>query len=118
VTAGDVQDRDGARILLEGLAEQEELIKRLKLIWADGGYRGALVAWVEKVLGWKLEIVEKPEGQVGFQILPRRWVVERTFGWLVRQRRLARDYERLPETSEAFIYIAMIRLMVRQLACT
>jgi len=118
VHTANIQDRDGARILLEGLAEQEELIKRLKLIWADGGYRGALVAWVEKVLGWKLEIVEKPEGQVGFQILPRRWVVERTFGWLVRQRRLARDYERLPETSEAFIYIAMIRLMVRQLACT
>jgi putative transposase len=65
-----------------------------------------------------LEIVEKPEGQVGFQILPKRWVVERTFAWLVRQRRLARDYERLPETSEVFIYIAMIRLMVRRLAQT
>lgn len=116
VTAGDVQDRDGAKILLEELAGQEELVKRLKLIWADGGYRGALVAWTEEVLGWKLEIVEKPEGQVGFQILPKRWVVERTFAWLVRQRRLARDYERLPETSEAFIYVAMIRLMVRRLA--
>ena len=118
VTAGNVQDRDGAKILLEGLAEQEDLIQRLKLIWADGGYRGALVAWVEEVFGWKLEIVEKPEGQVGFQILPKRWVVERTFAWLVRQRRLARDYERLPETSEAFIYIAMIRLMLRRLAQT
>ena len=116
VTAGNVQDRDGAKILLEGLAEQEDLIQRLKLIWADGGYRGALVAWVEEVFGWKLEIVEKPEGQVGFQILPKRWVVERTFAWLVRQRRLARDYERLPESSEALIYIAMIRLMVRRLA--
>lgn len=116
VTAGDVQDRDGAKILLAELAEQEELIRRLKLIWADGGCRGALAAWVEEVLGWKLEIVEKPDGQVGFQVLPRRWVVERTFAWLVRQRRLARDYERLPETSEAFIYIAMIRLMVRRLA--
>jgi putative transposase len=116
VTAGNVQDRDGAKILLEGLAEQEDLIQRLKLIWADGGYRGALVAWVEEVFGWKLEIVEKPEGQIGFQILPKRWVVERTFAWLVRQRRLARDYERLPESSEAFIYIAMIRLMVRRLA--
>jgi putative transposase len=116
VTAGDVQDRDGAKLLLEGLAEQEELIKRLKLIWADGGYRGALITWVEEVFGWKSEIVEKQEGQIGFQILPKRWVVERTFGWLVRQRRLARDYERLPETSESFIYIAMIRLMVRRLA--
>jgi len=116
VTAGDVQDRDGAKLVLEGLAEQEELIKRLKLIWADGGYRGALITWVEEVFGWKLEIVEKQEGQIGFQIIPKRWVVERTFGWLVRQRRLARDYERLPETSESFIYIAMIRLMVRRLA--
>ena len=116
VTAGNVQDRDGARLLLEGLAEQEELIHRLELIWADGGYRGALVSWIKEVFGWKLEIVEKPEGQIGFQILPKRWIVERTFAWLVRQRRLARDYERLPETSEAFIYVAMIRLMVRSLA--
>jgi putative transposase len=116
VTAGDVQDRDGAKLVLEGLAEHTELIKRLKLIWADGGYRGALITWVEEVFGWKLEIVEKQEGQIGFRILPKRWVVERTFGWLVRQRRLARDYERLPETSESFIYTAMIRLMVRRLA--
>jgi putative transposase len=116
VTAGDVQDRDGAKLVLEGLAENKELIKRLELIWADGGYRGTLIAWVEEVFGWKLEIVEKQEGQIGFQILPKRWIVERTFGWLVRQRRLARDYERLPETSEAFIYIAMIRIMVRRLA--
>ena len=116
VTAGDVQDRDGARLVLEGLAEHEELIKRLKLIWADGGYRGALVSWVKETFGWKLEIVEKREGQIGFQLLPKCWVVERTFGWLVRQRRLAKDYERLPETSESFIYIAMIRLMGRRLA--
>ena len=116
VTAGNVQDRDGAKLLLEDLAEQEELIQRLELIWADGGYRGTLVAWVEEVFGWKLEIVEKTEGQIGFQVLPKRWIVERTFAWLVRQHRLARDYERLPETSEAFIYVAMIRLMARALA--
>ena len=112
------RDRDGAQLVLEGLAKNEELIKRLELIWADGGYRGTLITWVEEVFGWKLEIVAKQEGQIGFQILPKRWVVERTFGWLVRQRRLARDYERLPETSEAFIYIAMIRIMVRRLACS
>jgi putative transposase len=94
VTAGNVQDRDGAKLLLEDLAEQEELIQRLELIWADGGYRGTLISWVEETFGWKLEIVEKPEGQIGFQVLPKRWVVERTFAWLVRQRRLARDYER------------------------
>lgn len=116
VTAGNVQDRDGAKLLLEELAQQADTIKRLKLIWADGSYRGALIAWIEKHFGWQLEVVEKPKDQIGFQILPKRWIVERTFAWFVRQRRLARDYERLPETSEAFIYVAMIRLMVRRLA--
>jgi len=116
VTAGNVQDRDGAKLLLEELAQQVDTIKRLKLIWVDGSYRGVLIDWVAEHFGWKLEVVEKPKDQVGFQILPKRWIVERTFAWLVRQRRLARDYERLPETSESFIYAAMIRLMVRRLA--
>lgn len=115
VTAGNVQDRDGAKRLLEELAEQKDAINRLELIWADGSYRGALIDWVEKLFGWKLEIVDKPKDQPGFQALPKRWIVERTFAWLVRQRRLARDYERLPDTSAAFIYIAMIRLMLRKL---
>jgi len=118
VTAGNVQDRDGAQRLLEGLVEQEAVLQRLKLVWADGSYRGDLIAWIEDSFGWKLEIVEKPKEQSGFQILPKRWIVERTFAWLVRQRRLARDYERLPQSSESFIYIAMIRLMVRRLAKT
>jgi len=118
VTAVNVQDRDGAQRLLEGLVEQEAVIQRLKLVWADGSYRGDLIAWIEDSFGWKLEIVEKPKEQSGFQILPKRWIVERTFAWLVRQRRLARDYERLPQSSESFIYIAMIRLMVRRLAKT
>ena len=116
VTAGNVQDRDGARLLLEELAEQEEIIKRLKLIWADGSYRGDLIAWIKDCFGWKLEIVEKAKTQSGFQVLPKRWIVERTFAWLVRQRRLARDYERFPQTSESFIYAAMVRLMIRRLA--
>jgi transposase len=79
VTAGNVQDRDGARTLLEDLAEQEELTHRLELIWADGGYRGTLISWVKETFGWKLEIFEKPEGHIGFQVLPKRWVVEPTF---------------------------------------
>jgi len=118
VTAGNVQDRDGAKHLLADLAEQDDVIKRLELIWADGSYRGTLIAWIEEHFGWLLEVVEKPKDQKEFQVLPKRWVVERTFAWLVRQRRLARDYERLPETSEAFIYAAMIRLMARRLATT
>lgn len=116
VTAGNVQDRDGAKSLLKEIGGEEEVAKRLKLIWADGSYRGELIAWVEETFGWKLEIVEKPKDHNGFQVLPKRWIVARTFAWLVRQRRLARDYERLPETSESFIYIAMIRLMARRLA--
>ena len=116
VTAGNVPDRDGAKSLLEEISAEEDVVKRLKLIWADGGYRGELISWVEETLGWKLEIVEKPKDKNGFQVLPKRWIVERTFAWLVRQRRLARDYERLPDTSESFIYVAMIRLMLRRLA--
>jgi putative transposase len=116
VTAGNVQDRDGAKSLLEEISTQQDVIKRLELIWADGSYRGELITWVEEVFDWKLEIVDKPKNQKSFQVLPKRWVVERTFAWLVRQRRLARDYERLPETSESFIYTAMIRLMLRRLA--
>ena len=71
---------------------------------------------MKHTLGWTLQIVEKLGGQVGFQVLSKRWIVERTLAWLNRQRRLSKDYERLPETSEAFIYVAMIRLMLRRLA--
>ncbi len=124
VTAGSVQDRDGAKILLKALFERIKKPRyphwwrwcRLELIWADGGYRGELVEWVKRLLGWELQIVEKAGDQRGFVVLPRRWVVERTFAWLNRQRRLSKDYERLPQTSEAFVYVAMIRLMVRNLA--
>ncbi len=121
VTAASVQDRDGAKLVLQALFDRIKKSKfshwcRLKLIWADGGYRGELISWVKHTLGWTLEIVEKLGGQVGFQVLPKRWIVERTFGWLTRYRRLSKDYERLPETSEAFIYVAMIRLMLRRLA--
>ncbi len=121
VTAAQVQDRAGARLLLQVLFESIKHSKysrwrRLKLIWADGGYRGELIDWVKQRLGWTLEIVEKLGDQAGFQVLPKRWIVERTFAWLNRQRRLSKDYERLPATSEAFIYVAMIRLMVKRLA--
>lgn len=78
VTAGNVQDRDGAKLLLKELAQQADTIKRLKLIWVDGSYRGVLIDWVAEHFGWKLEVVEKPKDQVGFQILPKRWIVERT----------------------------------------
>ena len=102
--------------MLKEISTEEVVVKRLKLIWADGSYRGELISWVEETLGWRLEIVEKPKDKNGFQVLPKRWIVERTFAWLVHQPRLARDYERLPQTSETFIYVVMIRLMLRRLA--
>lgn len=117
VTGANVQDAAGARLVLAKLLSRQcGGWGRLRLVWADGGYRGSLIEWVKALFGWTLAIVNKRDGQIGFQVLPRRWVVERTFAWLTRHRRLARDYERLPETSEAFIYVAMIRLMVKRLA--
>jgi len=124
VTAASVQDRDGGKMVLRALYERIKKPRyphwwrycRLSLIWADGGYRGEFIEWVKSTLGWQLSIVEKMEGQKGFVALPRRWVVERTFAWLNRQRRLSKDYERVAQTSEAFMYVAMIRLMVGKLA--
>jgi len=85
---------------------------RLKKIWADGAYTD-IVEFVRKQFGWALEIVRRPEGVKGFVLLPRRWLVERTFAWLIRSRRLARDYERVTASSEAMVYVASIRRMVK-----
>jgi putative transposase len=111
VHSASVQDRDGAKLVLARLAGR---FPRLRLIWADAAYE-ATVGWAKSFGGWVLELVRKAADQVGFVVLPRRWVVERTFGWLVRSRRLARDYERLTASSEAMIEIAMIHLMLRRL---
>jgi len=112
VHVANIQDRDGARLLL---AKAKGLFPRLQRIWADGGYAGKLIGWVQETCGWVLEIIKRSEVVKGFKLLPRRWVVERTFGWLGRYRRLSKDYERLPESSEAMVYWAMTRLMVRRL---
>jgi putative transposase len=117
VTAANVQDVHAGKQLFSALAQKPELLTRLKKIFADGGYRGELVDWVQQNLQVVLEIVLKLGEQKGFQVLPKRWVVERTFAWISRNRRLARDYERLVQSSEAFIYVAMIRLGLRRLAC-
>lgn len=84
-------------------------------VWAEGGYAGKLIEWVQRWCGWVIEIVHKLEGQVGFQVLPKLWLVERTFAWLGHSRRLSKDYEELTENSEAMIRIAMIRLMLQRL---
>ena len=116
VGPANVQDRDGARPLLQAVLQW---CGSLRKIWADGGYAGALVEWFGTLTipsGCVLEIVRRLEGQTGFYILPKRWIVERTLGWLVKSRRLARDYETLPASSEAIIYLVMIRLMLKRLA--
>ncbi len=115
VTTASVQDRDGARPVLQAMAVMHP---GLRLVWADGGYAGKLVQWAKSVVRIVVEIVRKAEGQRGFEVLPRRWVVERTLSWITRCRRLDRDYERLPINSEAMIKWAMIGVMVRRLAPT
>jgi putative transposase len=115
VHAASIQDRDGARLVL---AKLKDRFPRLKLIWADGGYAGQLIEWPLTLGGWLLEIVRRAAGSHGFEVLPRRWVVERTLAWLGRCRRLSKDYEALPETSEAWVQIAMIHLMLRRLKPT
>jgi putative transposase len=113
VHAANIQDRDGAKLVLEKIKGK---FARLQLIWADGGYAGQLVDWVKQTCGWVLEIVKRHAEVKGFQVLPHRWIVERTFGWLGRYRRLSKDYEGLPETSEAMIYATMTHIMLRRLA--
>ena len=143
VHSARVMDHEGIKKLLQ---DASETFPRLKHLWLDAGYRGEDKGkdWVEKALGWSVELVERPrkpapkevlkswaeqwlkEGvrvdwekllpPTGFQVLPRRWVVERTFSWIDHSRRMSKDYERLCATGEAFICAAMTRLMVRRLA--
>jgi len=110
VHAADIQDRDGGRLVLQRLSGG---FPRLRLIWADGGYAGQFVGWALATFSWIIEIVKRPDE--GFIILKRRWIVERTFGWLGRYRRLSKDYEHLAESSEARILISMINLMIHRL---
>jgi putative transposase len=112
VHAADTQDRDGARLVLATLAGR---FPRLWLVWADGGYAGKLLTWALVTVGVVIEVVAKPAGAKGFAVLPKRWIVERTFAWLGRSRRLSKDYEALPATSEAWIRVAMIHLMLKRL---
>jgi transposase len=113
VTAASVQDRDGAKPVLEHLATW---CRRVRLVWADGGYAGTLVTWAKTSRNLVLQIVKRSDDAVGFQVLPRRWVVERTLAWIVRHRRCARDYERLPAHHEAMVRWSMIRITSRRLS--
>ena len=116
VGPASVQDRDGARPLLQAVLR---LCGGLRKIWADAGYAGALVQWFAEWVGSErcgLEIVRRLGDRTGFYVLPKRWMVERTLSWLVKSRRLARDYETQTASSEAIIYLVMIRLMLKRLA--
>lgn len=112
VHSAAVQDRDGAKLVLE---KMKNCFPRLQLIWADGGYAGQLIDWVKTLAGWVLQIVKRSDDVKGFVVLPKRWIVERTFGWLGRYRRLSKDYEELVESSEAQIHLAMINVMIQRL---
>jgi putative transposase len=125
VHAADIHDRDGAPLLVDTAAPRE--LPGLQLVWADQGYTGAFARWLAEARGWRLDVVRHRERHLWryglearakgvFRVLPRRWVVERTFAWLGQSRRLSKDYERLPATGEAMIYGAMTRLTLRRLA--
>lgn len=113
VTEADMPDREGAIHLLLTV---RGLCTRLKRIWADGMYRGEFIEWVQRLCGWTVEVVLRSDTVQGFQVLPKRWIVERTFAWLLNFRRLSKDYEYYPHTSIAMIQAAMVRLMIHRLA--
>jgi transposase len=113
VHPANIQDRDGGLLVLKAVRRLFPFIER---IFADGGYQGEATAAAVRALGpWQLEIVKRSDHTVGFEVLPKRWIVERTFAWLGRCRRLAKDYENRTRFAVAYIHLAMIRLMLRRL---
>lgn len=125
----DVPDQEGGQWLLEDPEELAQAFPRLHHLWADAAYRTYFVTWVQQTLGWTVQVVRRPSRwrwmpadqepptvPRTFQVLPRRWVVERTFGWLGRWRRTSKDYEYLPDTSACVVELVMICLMLRRLA--
>ena len=116
VTAASVPEREGGKRVLRRVKRMDKSLCRLTTIWVDGGFGGApFLMWVMDVCRWIVQVVLRPEQTKGFVLLKKRWVVERTFGWLMGCRRLVRDYELLPVTSETFIYLALIRIMLKRL---
>ena len=111
LTPASVQDAQGAK---EALTEFRRQVKFPKIIWVDAAYR-AVVSWAWICWAWTLEVVSALKGQKGFVVQPKRWIVERTFGWLNRSRRLSKDYEQTIESSTAFVQVATIHLMIRRL---
>ncbi len=114
VGSANVGEREGGKRVLKRVKKMDKAVSRLHTLWVDGGFDGEpFMQWVMNVCQWIVQVVLRPEQTKGFVLLKKRWVVERTFGWLMGSRRLVRDYEGLPQTSETFIYLAMIRIMAR-----
>ena len=114
VHSASIQDRDGVALVLD--RRTRRLFPFIERIYADGGYQGPKAAKAAARTGkWKIEIVERSANAIGFEVLPKRWIVERTFAWISRFRRMARDFERYATTVAAFIRLAMIRIMLRRL---
>lgn len=112
VHSAQTQDRDGGE---EVLIKMTGLFGRLQIMWADGGYAGEFVRVAKLVFKRTVEIVKRSDDVKGFEVLPKRWIVERTFGWLKNYRRHSKDYETLPASSEAMIYVTMINLMLHRI---
>jgi len=112
VHSAGIQDRDGAKLVLEKVLKKFPF---LELIWADGGYKGSLIEWAKDNFDTVLEIIKRNDDVKGFKLLPKRWIVERTLGWIGRNRRLSKDYERFSTTEESWIYLGMISLMLNRL---
>ena len=125
VHAANVSEQAGARQIMEKVAVAKaagrSFFSRLRLLWVDAGYQAGkdFRAWVKVLLGWRVEVIKRPEvnaqKKAGFVLLPRRWVVERTFAWLDNYRRLSKDYEYLPQSSETMVYLAMTNLILHRL---
>ena len=113
VHSAGIQDRDGAKLVFRKI---RKYFAKLKLIWADGAYAGKLVLWVNRYHSRTLQIVKRTDKLKGFKVVPKRWIVERTFSWLYKYRRLRADYEYRTDTSEAMIHVAMIHIMTRRLS--
>lgn len=113
VDAADVPEWDGGRVPVRAAQQAHP---RLSHLWVDAGFGTTFATWVREAVGWTVDVVTKVAGQQGCAVPPRRWVVERTCSWISKQRRLAKDYEHLEESTEAWIYLTMIRLMSRRLA--
>ena len=113
VHSAGIQDRDGAKLVFRRIKKH---FTKLKLIWADGAYAGKLVLWVNRYHRRTLTIVRQTDNFKGFKVVPKRWIVERTFSWLYKYRRLRTDYEYCPDTSEALVLVAMIHLITRRLS--